>query len=360
MEKNLQIDLIKRLSDVEGISGFEDKALDIIEDELKDSYKIERDRMKNLYINNIEKEKRTKPVVMIEAHSDEVGFMVQSIEANGLLKFITVGGWSSEQVQAHRVKVLNNEGQYIEGIISSIPPHFSKGDRSKSTSISEMFIDVGTSSYEETVNIYKISIGAPVVPSVISTYNETSKLFLGKAFDDRIGCASIVEVMKDIEKEQENLNVIVTGAISAQEEVGTRGAVITSQRVSPSVAIVLEGPPADDSFRGKYTSQCTMRKGVQIRHMDPTMIANPKLVKFVKDIANKNNIPYQEAVRESGGTNAGKIHLENFGIPTIVLGVPVRYTHSHHNYISMDDYEAMVKLLYCLLKELNAEVINNL
>lgn len=351
-----RIELIKKLSSAEGISGFEDKILEIVSSELKDDYKIEKDSMNNLYINNIEKEKRKKPIVMLEAHSDEVGFMVQSIEANGLLKFIPIGGWSSQQVQAHKVKVLCNNGKYVSGIISSIPPHFLKGDGK--IELKDMFVDIGVFSYEEAKEI-GIEIGAPIIPDVNCEFIEERNLFLGKAFDDRIGCAIITEIMKDLKKEMENLNVDVTGVLSSQEEVGLRGSIVSSQRVLPDLAIVLEAPPADDTFRNKYTSQGGLNKGVQIRHIDPTMIANPRFVKFIKEIAKKYNIKYQETVRESGGTNAGKIHLENLGIPTVVLGIPVRYTHSHHNFISLNDYISTLDLVKALLKELNKNIIEN-
>lgn len=351
------IELIKKLSDVEGISGFEDKVNDIAKEELQGKYIIEEDSMRNLYIGNIKKEDRKKLVVMLDAHSDEVGFMVQSIEPNGLLKFITIGGWSNQQIPAHKVKVLNSEGKYIEGIISSIPPHFiSSENKGKVTDVKDMFIDVGTTSYEETVNHFKIEIGAPVVPDVICTYNESSKMFLGKAFDNRVGCAAVIDIMRDIKKE--NLDVDVVGVFSSQEEIGTRGTVISTQRVLPDIAIVLEGPPADDSFRNKYNSQGTLKKGVQLRHFDPTMMANPRFIKFIKEISKKYEVKIQEAVRESGGTNAGKVHLENLGIPTVVLGVPVRYTHSHYNFIAYDDYLEVCKLVKAILFQLNESVIN--
>lgn len=348
--------LIKKLSDLYGISGFEDEVVEFVSEEMKSLYKVEKDSMNNLYINNIEKENRKKPVVMIDAHSDEVGFMVQSIEANGLLKFITIGGWSNQQIPAHKVKVLNSEGKYIDGIISSIPPHYtSKEDVNKVTDVTAMFIDIGTCSYEETVENYKIEIGAPVVPDVTCSYNENSKMFLGKAFDDRIGCAVIVDVMKELKNK--NLDVDVTGVLSSQEEIGTRGAMVSSQRVMPNLAIVLEGPPADDNFKNKYTSQGGLRRGVQLRHFDPTMMANPRFIKFIKEISKKFDIKIQETVRSSGGTNASKIHTENLGIPTVVLGIPVRYTHSHYNFIAYEDYIETVKLVKALLENLDEEII---
>lgn len=350
-----RIEFIQKLSNAEGISGFEDKVLEIIKDELETLYPIEKDSMNNLYINNISKENRKKPLVMLEAHSDEVGFMVQSIEANGLLKFIPIGGWSSQQVQAHRVKVLSNNGNYIKGIVSSTPVHFLKGDGK--LELKDMFVDIGAFSYEEVLKM-GIEIGAPIVPDVVCEYIPEQKLFLGKAFDDRIGCAVITETMIDL-KNKNDLNVEVVGVLSSQEEVGLRGAIVSSQKVCPDLAIVLEAPPADDTFRNKYASQGGLKKGVQIRHIDPTMIANPRFVKFIKDVAKKYNINYQETVRESGGTNAGKIHLENLGIPTVVLGVPTRYAHSHHGFVSLEDYQSTLELVKALLKELNEEIIKS-
>ena len=351
-----RIELIKKLSNAEGISGFEDNVLEIIKNEISDIYNVEKDSMNNLYINNILKENRKKPLVMLEAHSDEVGFMVQSIEANGLLKFIPIGGWSSSQVQAHKVKVLTNDGKYIKGIISSTPVHFLKGDGKME--LKDMFVDIGVFSYDEAKE-KGIEVGSPIVPDVECEFLSEQNLFLGKAFDDRIGCAIITEVMKDIKNDLDNLEVEVTGVLSSQEEVGLRGAIVSSQKVCPDLAIVLEAPPADDTFRNKFSSQGGLKKGVQIRHIDPTMIANPKFVKFIKDVAKKYNIKYQETVRESGGTNAGKIHLENLGIPTVVLGVPTRYAHSHHGFVSLDDYESTLELVKKLLKELNENIIKN-
>lgn len=352
------IKLIKKLSDVYGISGFEDNVIETIKKELENLYSLEKDKIKNLYANYISQEKRKKPIIMLDAHTDEVGFMIQSIEANGLLKFITIGGWSNQQIPAHRVKILNDDNEYIDGIISSIPPHFSsKSESGKVVSINEMFIDIGTTSYKETVENFKISIGAPVVPYVESSYNENSRMILGKAFDNRIGCAAIIDIMKNLKNA--NLNIDITGVFSSQEEVGCRGAVIATQKIMPDLAIVLEGPPADDTFRGEFRSQGALGKGAQIRHFDPTMIANPKFIKFIKKIAKENNIKFQETVRESGGTNASKIHLENNGIPTVVIGVPVRYTHSHYGFISYDDYIETIKLVEAILKNVTPEIINN-
>lgn len=353
------IELIKKLSNANGVSGFEDEVVNLAKEVIGKDYPVYEDKIRNLYINNIEKNERTKPVVMLDAHSDEVGFMVQSIEPNGLLKFISLGGWSNQQIPAHKVRILNKEGKYVEGIISSIPPHFtSKADAGKVTDMKDMFIDVGTTSYEETVNNFKIGVGAPVIPDVECTYNENSRMFLGKAFDDRVGCAVILDVMKELKGKE--LPVSLTGVLSSQEEEGCRGALVAAQKVMPDLAIVLEGPPADDNFRNEYRSQGALRKGAQVRHIDPTMIANPRLIRFIQKIAQENNIKIQETVRESGGTNASKIHLENGGIPTVVIGIPVRYTHSHYGFISYDDYIETVKLVKAIAENITKDIIESL
>lgn len=353
------IELIKKLSNVNGVSGFEDEVTELAKEIIGKDYHVYEDKIRNLYINNIEKNERTKPVVMLDAHSDEVGFMVQSIEPNGLLKFISLGGWSNQQIPAHKVRILNKEGNYVEGIISSIPPHFtSKADAGKVTDMKDMFIDVGTTSYDETVNNFKIGVGAPVIPDVECTYNENSRMFLGKAFDDRVGCAVILDVMKELKGKE--LSVSLTGVLSSQEEEGCRGALVAAQKVMPDLAIVLEGPPADDNFRNEYRSQGALRKGAQVRHIDPTMIANPRLIRFIQKIAQENNIKIQETVRESGGTNASKIHLENGGIPTVVIGIPVRYTHSHYGFISYDDYIETVKLVKAIAENITKDIIESL
>ena len=353
------IELIKKLSNANGVSGFEDEVTELAKEIIGKDYPVYEDKIRNLYINNIEKNERTKPVVMLDAHSDEVGFMVQSIEPNGLLKFISLGGWSNQQVPAHKVRILNKEGNYVEGIISSIPPHFtSKADAGKVTDMKDMFIDVGTTSYDETVNNFKIGVGAPVIPDVECTYNENSRMFLGKAFDDRVGCAVILDVMKELKGKE--LSVSLTGVLSSQEEEGCRGALVAAQKVMPDLAIVLEGPPADDNFRNEYRSQGALRKGAQVRHIDPTMIANPRLIRFIQKIAQENNIKIQETVRESGGTNASKIHLENGGIPTVVIGIPVRYTHSHYGFISYDDYIETVKLVKAIAENITKDIIESL
>ncbi len=350
----MSIKLIEKLSNSNGAPAFEDEVLEVLRSEINREYLVEEDSMRNLYINNCQKKDRIR--VMIDAHSDEVAFMVKTILPNGLLEFLPLGGWVASNIPAHKVRIRNKEGRYHSGITTSKPPHFmTQEERSKKLDIQDIFIDIGATSYDEVVELFKIEVGAPVVPDVTFEYNEKTMMMLGKAFDNRLGCSAVVEVMNKIDKN--DLEIDVVGVISSQEEVGTRGSYVSANNVKPDIAIVFEGSPADDVYRDKYRAQGSLKKGVQIRHRDSSMISSPRFTEFARSVARECNIPFQDAVRLAGGTNGGKIHLSGRGVPTIVLGIPSRYVHTHYSYASYEDYKNTVKLAIEIIKRLDKEVI---
>jgi len=351
------IKFIKELSNANGISGFEDEVVEVIKGYTKD-YNVVEDSYRNLFIHRKDNS-GDKPIVMLDGHSDEVGFMVKSINGNGTIKFLPIGGWFSQNVSANKVRIKNSEGKYITGIVASKPPHFMTAkERTTIIEIEDMVIDVGASSYDEVIENYKIEPGNPIVPDVDFSYDEENDIMLGKAFDNRLGCGCVVETMNSLMNV--SLDVEVVGAISAQEEVGTRGATITARRINPDVAIVFEGTPGDDTFRDKYDSQSAIKKGPQIRHRDSSIVANPRFIKFARDIAKKLDIPFQDAVRVGGGTDAGKISIANYGVPTIVIGIPVRYVHTHYGFSALKDYKLAIEWASEIIKHLNKEVIESL
>lgn len=355
---NREQEFIRDMSNANGLSGFEDEVLEVIRNYVGNSFDVKEDKMRNLYLYS-KKHNNDLPTIMLDGHSDEVGFMVQSINKNGLIKFMAIGGWFSQNVGAHKVRVRNSDGDYITGIVASKPPHFMTNDeRNKITQISEMLIDVGATSIDEVVNDFKIEPGAPIVPDVDFEYNGKMDIMIGKAFDNRLGCALVVEVMKELESYDLEVNVV--GAISSQEEIGTRGSVITSNVIKPDIAIIFEGTPADDSHRNEYERQGAVKCGPQIRHRDTSMIANPRFIKFARDIAKENNIKFQDAVRLGGGTDAGKIHLSNEGVPCFVIGVPVRYAHTHYGISSYSDFLSAKDWAKLIVSSLNTEEIDKL
>ena len=356
------INLLKNLTNAFGVSGFEDDVLKAAKSFVnEDKFNLSKDSVKNLYIRN-KNENPNKPIVMLDAHSDEVGFMVHAIMPNGLIRFINLGGWVNNTIPAHKVCIKNSDGEYINGIVASKPPHYmSEAEKGKQLSISDMAIDVGATSYEEVVKDFKIKIGSPIVPSVNFEFNEKNGVMSGKAFDCRAGCACVLETLETLDMlSDKELAVNVVGALVSQEEVGTRGAKVTANTVKPDLAIVFEGCPADDNFADSYMIQTALKKGPMLRHIDRMMITNPAFIKYALDIAGEKNIPVQEAVREGGATNGAQIHLSENGVPVIVIGIPVRYIHTHYGYAALEDYKNSVKLAVEIIKSLNVDIVNEL
>ena len=352
-----KIKLIEELTTAFGPSGFEEDLVELIKNNLKD-LDLESDSMNNVYAKYKNSGDKNF-TVQLDAHTDEVGFMVQSIFDNGTLAIVPLGGWVLTNVPAHLVAIRNKDGELIEGITGSTPPHFmSQEERNRPLDIEKMFIDIGASSYEEVVEDFKIEPGAPVAPLVDFRYDEDHDLIRGKAFDNRLGCACIIETMKRLKDADLNINLV--GAFAAQEEVGMRGAKVTSQKVKPDLAIVFEGSPADDLYFGKNQAQGALGAGVQIRHFDKSYIGNPEFINLAKNLADENGIKYQSAIRRAGSTNAGAIHLSDEGVPVLVLGIPSRYVHSHYNFARLSDFEATVELAVKVLQNLNDENIRKI
>jgi len=355
MDKLESLSLIEKLSNANGVSGFEDEVVRIFSETVKSFGTVKEDHMRNVYVER-NGNRKNRPVVQLDAHSDEVGFMVQAIKPNGTLRFVTVGHWATVNIPAHRVRVCNRDGVYIPGIISSIPPHFmSEEQRKVIPQLVDMAIDVGATTAEEVVNDFKIEIGAPVVPDVTCAYLPDKDLLLGKAFDNRIGTACIIDTLRELNGQE--LNVDIIGSLSAQEEVGERGAQVAVKKVQPDLSIVFEGPPADDTFMPDYMIQTGMRRGPMLRDMDTSIIVNHRFQKYCLQMAKQNGIKAQRAVRTGGGNDGDAINLYQ-GAPTIIIGVPVRYAHTHYCYVAFEDYVSTLKLVTNILKSIDADVIS--
>lgn len=351
------INMIEELTNTFGAPGFEDEVIEKIKKEVN-FLSAERDSINNLYIGLGERD-TSIPTVALDCHTDEVGFIVENINRNGSISFLTLGGWHVGNVPASAVVIKNNKGEYIKGVVTSKPPHFmTDEEKNRLPKMSELTIDIGTSSYEETVELYGIEVGNSIVPDVSFVYDEKIGIMRAKAFDNRLGCAASIEVLKAV-KNNGIKNVNVVGAFASQEEVGLRGAQVAAYRVKPDFAIVFEGSPADDSFKEGTASHGALKKGVQLRVVDGAMISNPRVLKFARDIADKKGIKYQMIAREKGSTNGGKYHISETGIPVLVLGIPTRYIHTHYSYASIDDLTAAISLAVEVIKELNKDIIKS-
>lgn len=355
MDKQNALSLIRALSDAPGASGFEDAVVDVLRGHVDGLGVAFEDRMRNFYLDRCGNA-AGRPVLQLDAHTDEVSFIVQAVKPNGTLRFLQLGRWVPAGVAAHRVLVRNARGEYIPGVIATTPPHYaSEAEKNAAPRVEDMTIDVGASSAEEAVNDFGIRIGEPVVPDVKFQYDAAHDLMIGKAFDCRLGCAAIAETLRALAGDELGVNVV--GAWATQEEVGTRGAAVTARRVRPDVAIVFEGCPADDTVAEPYMVQTAIKKGPMLRHIDARMITHPRFQRYALNMGEKLGIPVQSSVRSGGSTNGAPIHLSNLGVPCIVVGLPTRYIHTHHGIAAYGDFENAVKLAAAVIRSLNADVL---
>jgi len=346
------LNMIKEFALAFGAPGFEDDVLEVAKKYAPKGYTTRRDSTLNFYM---EKERDVnKPTILIDAHSDEIGLMVHAIKPDGTLVFRTLGGWVPAALYAQKMIVKNQDGQFVSGVIVATMPHFGGGDETKPT-IESMTIDIGANSKQEVIEKYKINLGSPIVPA--SDFEQRGDIMIAKAFDCRIGCAAVMDVLAQLDNTKLGVNVV--GTLTSQEEVGIRGAKVAINQVKPDIAICFEGAPADDTLAPAHMIQTALGKGPMLRHIDGGMITNPRYLRFVLDLATKKNIPVQESVRTKGSTNGAMFHLAENGIPTIVIGCPVRYAHSHNSMASVSDYNNAVALAVEVAKLLSSDIINN-
>lgn len=352
------LQMIADFSNAKAPSGFEDEAVQAAAKHIGCGYETEEDCLRNFYMYR-KSNTGSKPVFMLDAHGDEVGFMIHSIRPNGTLRFVALGGWNVGALPSTKVLVRNAEGRFLPGIIAAKPVHFMSASEKNSSAadISTLSIDIGAVSDKDAVENFKIRIGEPVVPDVKLEYDEEHDLLFGKAFDCRIGCAAMIETLHRLE--EENLSVDLVGVLSSQEEVGERGMMVAVNHVKPQIAICFEGCPADDTFTEPYAVQTAFKKGPMLRFMDKSIICSPRYQRYALDLAEKLNLPVQASVREGGGNNGAIVNTALDGIPAIVIGVPVRYIHTVYGITSVYDFEATVNLAVEIVKSMTPELIKS-
>jgi len=339
--------LLRRLSLAAGPPGGEDEVRGIVRETLDGLGTIRYDRLGSILC-----EKRGSaddPRVVLDSHLDEVAFMAQSISDDGTLAFVPLGGWWGHVLLGQRVEILAGSAR-LPGVIGSKPPHFlSAGEREKVLKPESMFIDLGASNRGQ-VEALGVRVGDMIVPAAEFREMGIEGVLGGKAFDNRAGVALMCEALAAL-TERDHPNMAV-GVGAVQEELGARGAQTASELARPDVALVLECTPADD-LPGQKERQAVLGRGPQIRHFDPTAVSNRRLVRFVEEVAGEAGIELQMAVRRSGGTDAGQIHRTRDGVPTVVIGVPARYIHSHVSLLHLEDYRAALELVLELVVRLD-------
>jgi endoglucanase len=300
-----------------------------------------------------------RPRIMLAGHMDEIGFFVRDITKEGFIRFMPLGGWWNQVMLAQRVKIRTRQGDVV-GIIGSRPPHvLSQEDRNKVVEKDAMFIDVGAKDQVEATEVFGIRPGDPIVPDSPFTVMQNPDYLLAKAWDDRLGCAIFMEVIKQLQGVEHPNTVYGVGTV--QEEVGLRGATTSAQVVDPDIGFALEvGIAGDTPGVDQYKASEKLGGGPAILLYDSSMIGHPSLREFVVDVAKEVGIPVQFDTMAGGGTDAGRMHVNHAGAPSLVLGVPTRYIHSHSGIIHRRDYEQTIKLLLAIIQRLDEQVLANL
>lgn len=350
--------MLKELTDAKGIPGNEREPRQVMEKFIAPfADKIEYDNLGSLMAEKVGD--ANGPKIMVAGHLDEVGFMISKIDDKGFLSFQTVGGWWSQVMLAQRVTIVTRKGDTITGVIGSKPPHILTADaRKKAVDVKDMFIDIGASSKEEAME-WGVLPGDMVVPHFEFTVMNNEKLLLAKAWDNRIGCAIAIDVLKGL-KEEKHPN-IVYGVGTVQEEVGLRGAKTATAKVKPDIGFAVDvGIAGDTPGITSKESTSKMGAGPQIILFDASMVSHKGLRDFVIDTAEENNIPYQFEMIPGGGTDAGSMHISLNGVPALSIGIATRYIHSHAGILHRDDYENTVKLIVEVIKKLDRDAVNKI
>jgi len=348
--------LLKELTEITGISGYEKDVAKAIEKHLRPVSKVSYDKLGSIICRKDGKAKA--PRVMLAAHMDEVGFLVKQITKEGYIKFIPIGGWWSQVILGQRVVIRTRKGEVV-GVVGSKPPHeLDDEERKKVVEIKDMHIDVGAARGFDIQKSLGVRVGDPIVPWSPFMMMANPRTYLAKAWDDRIGCAIMIDVLRRLTKEKHPNSVSAVGTV--QEEVGLRGATTSAVVVDPDVAFALEVSIAHDTPGFSPDDTEALGNGPAILVYDRSMIPNRNLLDLALDVAAKHKIPYHLASVDKGGTDTGKIHMNKAGVPSLVIGVATRYIHSHIGMIHRTDYDNAVKLVTEIVKVLDARKVASL
>jgi putative aminopeptidase FrvX len=329
---------LEKLSNACGVTGREEEVRNLLIKLIKPYVdEISTDRLENVIA--IKKGKKDKPKIMIAAHMDEVGLMVKTITKEGFLQFAKMGGIDDRILLAQKVLVHTNKGS-LQGIIGSKPPHIQKEEeRKKIVTYDKLFIDIGAENRKDAVKM-GVKVGDPIAFDV--KYAKIGKdVVTGKAFDDRAGCAVMIETLKQVGST--DCTIYAVGTV--QEEVGLRGAATATFGVDPDIGIALDVTIAGDvPGVSEFDTSLKMGKGPVLTVADSGLITHPKILRWLLDAAEENKIGYQLETGLPGSTDAARMSLSRQGVPSGTVSVATRYIHSPVGMLSLKDVENSAKL----------------
>jgi len=334
---------MQSLSEARGVSGHEGdvraKLRQLLDGRVE---RMESDTIGNLFAYSHTSGKTQSPVVMLAAHMDEVGHMVTAVDKDGMVHFSNVGGVDAKVIPSKVVLIGPNA---VPGVIGTKAIHLQEADeRTKPFDQKKLTIDIGAKNQAEALKLVK---PGDQVTWEIDYGPFGNGLVKGKCLDDRIGCAVLVEVLTH------TYDLPVVGVFTVQEEIGTRGAAVASNKVRPQIGICLEGTVCADIPGTDEEGQTTrIGRGPAVSLMDAGTIHTPALVKHLVAVAEREGIPFQfrEAIR--GGNDAARMNLAGSGAMACAVSIPCRYIHSPVAVASPHDFDNAVRLVRAFLESI--------
>ena len=343
---------IKELTELDGIAGYEHNVRDFLRQKMTPLVdRVETDGLGGIF--GIKESKASDaPRILVAAHMDEVGFMVSQINANGTFNVVGIGGWNPLVVSSQRFTLYTRRGQAIPVISGSVPPHFLRGGNGSAglPAISDITFDGGFANKEEAES-FGITPGDIIVPQSETILTANKKNIISKAWDNRYGVLMVSELLESL-KGEELGNTLIAGA-NVQEEVGLRGAHVSTTKFDPELFFAVDCSPAGD-ISG---NQGAIGEGTLVRFYDPGHIMLKNMRDFLLTIAEEAGVKYQYYCA-TGGTDAGAAHLKNGGVPSTTIGVCARYIHSHQTLYAMDDFLEAQAYLQAIIKKLDRSTVD--
>jgi endoglucanase len=332
--------LLEQLSNAFGPSGHEDEVRAILTDVVKPLVdEVRVDRVGNLVAT---RRGRREDVLLLDAHMDEVGFLVSYIDDAGFLRLSPLGGWDARVLPGHALTIAGRDGRRIKGVIGTIPPHVtSEAERSKAWSLDDLFVDVGGAD--------GVEIGSPAVPASIFERLDDD-LVIGKAFDDRAGCTIVASVLDALSGT--DLDMTLVAAFTTSEELGLRGARAVADQVRPAVALALEGTTAVDvPGVGPTKRLAALGTGPALTIADRSAVADRRVLALLEEVGTKNTIPFARKLPGGGGTDAAAIQPAGDGVLVGVVSVPCRYIHAPLSMLKLSDLDDAIRLTTVFCRE---------
>ena len=348
------LELLRKLADAPGPPGFEEPVRKLMVDEMKPlATSITFDGLGSILAT----QGTSGPRIMVDAHMDELGGVVRRITPRGLLTMQMLGGWLDQALVDQRWLIIGSKGP-VRAVTGIRDVHYVPAEeRGRVYPRDSLFLDIGATTEAEAAAM-GVAPGDPVVPDApFSVLNESNN-YLGKGWDDRVGCAVVIETMRRLAR-LPHANQIVY-AITTQEEVGLRGAHTAAETIKPAVGIALEAGVTGDVGARPEESQERLGGGPGLFLYNNSELPNRRFVKLVRDVASAHKIPLQFDLVTGYGDDSAEIQKSNGGVPTVCLLTPVRYTHAHNGVMNRKDFDQTVDLLVELLQKLDEQTVKHL